>query len=51
MEFWTGVLEWNGVEWSKILSFCHPSRTGFYCPTYSNVMEWVRFWREAVGKN
>ena len=26
MEFWSGF----GVEWSQILNFCHPSRTGFY---------------------
>ena len=32
------VLEWSfGVEWSQVLSFCHPSRTGFYdCPTDSD---------------
>ena len=34
VESWSGAMEWSfgvdcGVEWSQILSFCHPSRTGF----------------------
>ena len=32
---WSGAMEWSfgvdlGVEWSQILSFCHPYRTEFY---------------------
>ena len=35
VESWNGVMELSfgvdfGVEWSQIVSFCHPSRTGFY---------------------
>ena len=39
-------MEWSfgldfGVEWSRILSFCHFSRTGFYDrPTDSDEVEW-----------
>ena len=31
VESWSGAMEWHfGVEWSQILSFCYPSRAGFY---------------------
>ena len=52
MESWIGAMEWSfgvdfGVEWSQILSFCHPSRTGFYNLTDR---QRLRVWREPEAK-
>ena len=39
-------MEWSlgvdfGVEWSQVLSFCHPSRKRFYNrPKDSDIIEW-----------